>query len=234
MNPNGSLFRLALFGWVTRGQLRIFLHQVSLPKYQISRVPITNEQYGIYLNETGKEPPDDWRKNLGLENSPVVNVSWYDALVYCEWLTEKIAHPVSLPSEAEWEKAARGTQDQRKFPWGTWQKLHSNTSEFGLGQGSPVDLFPNGASPFGVLDMTGNVREWTRSLADFQYPYNVLDKSRENLLAPDNQARILRGGSFFFSHESAGCSSRQRYYPDFKFYNFGFRVVAYLDQSILT
>ena len=88
-----------------------------------------------------------------------------------------------------------------------------------------MGLFPDGASPFGVLDLTGNVREWTRSLADFGYPYDPSEKAREDLLAPDNLARILRGGSYYYTGEYARCSNRQRYYPDFRFYNFGFRVV---------
>lgn len=205
-----------------------FAQRVFLPEYQISRAPVTNAQYALYLRDTGAEPPDHWRAGQspkGRENHPVVNINWHEALAYCAWLGEKIIRPVSLPSEAEWEKAARGDQDQREYPWGTWVDLRANTSELALGDTTPVGLFPNGASPFGLLDMTGNVREWTRSLFDFGYPYDPADKTREDLQAPDDQPRVLRGGSFYHTRNFARCAHRQRYYPDFRFYNFGFRMV---------
>ncbi len=203
-------------------------HRVSLPEYQISRVAITNIQYAMYLKDIGAQPPDHWQNGQppkGKEHHPVVNVTWHEALGYCTWLGEKIGQPACLPSEAEWEKAARGNHDQREYPWGTWAELHANTSELALGDTTPVGLFPNGASPFGLLDMTGNVREWTRSLSGYSYPYDPMDKARENLLAADDQPRVLRGGSYYCTRESARCTQRQRYYPDFGFYNFGFRVV---------
>ncbi|MCX6082846.1 MAG: SUMF1/EgtB/PvdO family nonheme iron enzyme [Chloroflexi bacterium] len=202
--------------------------RIFLPAYQISRVPVTNAQYALYIADTGAEPPDHWRVGQpprGREHHPVVNVNWHEALAYCSWLAQKIDQPVRLPSEAEWEKAARGAENQRPYPWGEWAELCSNTSELALGDTTPVGFFPNGASPFGVLDLTGNVREWTRSLADFGYPYDPTDHAREDLLAPDNQARVLRGGSYYYTSEFARSATRQRYYPDFRFYNFGFRVV---------
>jgi formylglycine-generating enzyme required for sulfatase activity len=205
-----------------------FAHRVFLPEYQISRAPVTNAQYALYLKDSGAQPPSDWHNGQlprGRENHPVVNGTWHDALAYCAWLGQKINRPVSLPSEAEWEKAARGFQDQREYPWGDWDELRANTCELALGDTTPVGLFPNGASPFGLLDMTGNVREWTRSLFSFGYPYDPTDQAREDLLAPDDQPRVLRGGSFYCAREFARCAHRQRYYPDFGFYNFGFRVV---------
>ncbi len=205
-----------------------FAHVVALPEYQIARVPVTNAQYALYLKDSAAELPDHWRSGKvpkGRENHPVVNVNWHEALAYCTWLAEKTNQPVCLPSEAEWEKAARGTQDQREYPWGAWDELRANTSEFALGDTTPVGLFPTGASPFGLLDMTGNVREWTRSLADFNYPYDPMDKTREDLHALDDQPRVLRGGSYYYTHDFARCAQRQYYYPDFRFFNFGFRVV---------
>lgn len=204
------------------------LHQVSLPEFMIARVPVTNAQYAIYLADSGEDAPDHWRGKhppRGKENHPVVNVNWHEAMAYCNWLSIKINQPVSLPSEAEWEKAARGWKDQRDYPWGAWDELRANTAEFAYGETTPVGLFSTGASPYGLLDMSGNVREWTRSLADFNYPYQPEDSSREDLRAPDDKARVQRGGSFHYTREFAGCAQRQRYLPDFKFLNFGFRVV---------
>jgi formylglycine-generating enzyme required for sulfatase activity len=203
-------------------------HRLFLPEYQIARVTVTNAQYALYLKDSGHEPPISWHNGQtprGRENHPVVNVNWHEALAYCAWLGGKINKPVSLPSEAEWEKAARGAQDQREYPWGAWDELRANTSDLLLGDTTPVGMFPNGASPYGVLDMIGNVREWTRSLFGVGYPYDPTDKAREDLRAPNDQPRVLRGGSYYCSHDSARCTDRQRYYPDFSFYNFGFRVV---------
>jgi formylglycine-generating enzyme required for sulfatase activity len=121
-------------------------------------VPVTNAQYAIYVNDSGAKPPEHWRGGKvppGLENHPVVNVTWHDALAYCQWLAQKINKPVSLPSEAEWEKAAKGPISNlqskisnRKYPWGNeWRDLHCNSEELGLGETTPVGLFLKGASP---------------------------------------------------------------------------------------
>jgi formylglycine-generating enzyme required for sulfatase activity len=156
----------------------------------------------------------------------VVNVSWVEALAYCQWLSEKIEKQVSLPSEAEWEKAARGDQDKRAYPWGPgWRELHCNSSELGLADTTPVGLFLNGASPYGVLDMSGNVCEWTRTIYDdkFKYPYHIED-GREDLKS--NSSRVLRGGSFSNDADLARCAYRLGRDPGDFVRNFGFRVMV--------
>jgi formylglycine-generating enzyme required for sulfatase activity len=202
-------------------------HQLFLPEFQISRVPITNAQYEIYVIETGVRAPSHWHnKNvpIGMENHPVVDVTWFEVLDYCKWLSEKIQKPICLPSEAQWEKAARGHQDQRNFPWGEWQKLRCNSLALGLGETTPVGLFLDGASPYGVLNMSGNIYEWTRSIwyvEKFTYPYEPND-GREKL--EGNQPRVLRGGSFINRHEDVRCSSRFGRNPDRKYHIAGFRI----------
>ncbi len=215
-------------------------HRVSLPECQIARVPVTNAQYALYVIDAKAKPPEHWRGGQtpkGLENHPVVNVSWHDALAYCNWLGEKIGKPVKLPSEAEWEKAARGAADQRAYPWGAWQELRCNSSELGLGETTPVGLFLNGASPYGLLDMSGNVWEWTRSIAqqweegrkkvvqEFKYPYKA-DDGREDLEAGDLFSRVLRGGSWNVNQDLARCAYRNWNRPDDGFSRLGFRVVV--------
>lgn len=141
--------------------------QVELPEYRISRVPVTNAQYAFYVKDTNAKPPEHWRGGEvppGLDNHPVVRVTWYEALEYCKWLGGKIQQAVTLPNEAEWEKAARGDKDKREYPWGDdWHELHCNSRKLGLDDTVPVGLFLNGASPYGVLDMSGNVWEWTQT-----------------------------------------------------------------------
>jgi len=158
----------------------------------------------------------------------VVYVFWHDAVVYCRWLSEVTGRPYRLPSEAEWEKGARGT-DGRIYPWGNqWDAERCNNKEGGKGDTTPVGAYPQGASPYGPLDMAGNVWEWTRSLwgkdwkePSFKYPYDP-DDGREDLEAEGY--RVLRGGSWFFSRDLARCVERDGYLPVSSVSYVGFRL----------
>ena len=181
-------------------------HTVDLPyEYYVARYPVTVAQFEAFVQASGYKPRDEDCLR-GLPNHPVVWVSWHDALAYCEWLTvrlrewsetpEPLAHGlrtagwcVTLPSEAEWEKAARGI-DGRLYPWGDDPNPNcANYRETGIGKTSAVGCFPGGVSPYGVEEMSGNVWEWTRSLwgpewdkLTFPYPYKPED-GREQLQA---------------------------------------------------
>jgi formylglycine-generating enzyme required for sulfatase activity len=211
-------------------------HPVHLPDYAIARVPITNAQYQLFVQATEHAPPEDWtgkRPPRSKEIHPVVNVSWRDALAYCRWLSEVTGKPITLPSEAEWEKAARGAEDAREYPWsGPFDASRCNVYESGFGDTTPVGIFLDGASPYGCLDMAGNVWEWTRSLwgEDVEkpavaYPYQPDDLSREDLDAGDEVRRVVRGGSFDFSRGLARCACRFGYRPGSRYGSLGFRVV---------
>jgi len=226
------------------------VHRVYLERFQIARVQVTNAQYWFFVEATGHEPPHHWeddRVPRDLESHPVVYVSWHDILAYCRWLSEMTGKPITLPSEAQWEKAARGPLPSpaggggaggraRVYPWGNeWDKTRCNTIELGLGDTTPVGIFPEGASSYGCLDMAGNVWEWTRSLwgrwtgdeavLEFGYPYDPSD-GRENLEAGDDARRVLRGGSFSHDREVARCAARSWYGPASVWSNSGFRVVV--------
>ncbi|MCP4543647.1 MAG: SUMF1/EgtB/PvdO family nonheme iron enzyme [Chloroflexi bacterium] len=205
------------------------VHRVFLEQFQISRVPITNAQYRLFVEATDREPPKHWeekRPPKGKASHPVVHVTWHDAIAYCEWLSGATGKRITLPSEAEWEKAARGNKDQRTYPWGeTFDATRCNSSELGLGDTTSVGVFPDGASPYGVLDMAGNVWEWTRSLWGKDYPYDPAD-GREDLAASDEHSRVLRGGSFAFDLRFGRCAYRYYNPPRFRNRNFGFRLVV--------
>jgi formylglycine-generating enzyme required for sulfatase activity/energy-coupling factor transporter ATP-binding protein EcfA2 len=220
-------------------------HKVSLPAFYISRVPITNAQYRLFVEATNREPPEHWeegRPPRGKESHPVVGVTWYDALAYCEWLSQVTGKRITLPSEAEWEKAARGglpptgegdRGEGRVYPWGdSFEATRCNGADLGLGDTTPAGIFPTGASPDGVLDMAGNVWEWTRSLwgknwekPDFEYPYDSKD-GRENLEAGDEARRVLRGGAFDDRAGYVRCASRYRLNPYYRRRSCGFRVIV--------
>ena len=211
-------------------------HTLYLPDYTMAKTPVTNAQYAEFVRDAGLvTPPAGWRKGEPLPDElehPVMYVSWHDAVAYCNWLADITGKPYRLPSEAEWEKAARG-KDGRIYPWGNrWHPGWCNANESGVGGTTPVWRYPRGASPHGLLDMAGNVCEWTRSLweetgegPDFEYPYDPQD-GRENLEAGDDVRRVLRGGSFDLDRYYARCAFRRGYYPSRDWNDSGFRVVV--------
>jgi formylglycine-generating enzyme required for sulfatase activity len=209
----------------------------------------------------------DFGSRFHLANQPVVGVSWYEVLAFTQWLSEQWREQgildenwrVCLPSEAEWEKAAKGgieipkapvwmqakerrwgsakitefeENSDRIYPWGdTPDTEKANYNDTGIGSPSAVGCFLSGASPYGCLDMAGNVWEWTRSLwgEDWQtprygYPHRF-DDDREDLKANDKTLRVVRGGSFLVDRFTVRCASRARYNPCSADRYRGFRVV---------
>jgi formylglycine-generating enzyme required for sulfatase activity len=204
---------------------------IDLPEYWIGCYPVTNAQFARFVQATGYKTTAesqgygwgwtgsnwdqikgaDWRHPRGPKSSidskndhPVVQVSWDDAQAFCDWAG------LILPSEQQWEKAARGT-DGRIYPWGNeWVDGACNTSEAGVGGTTPVGRYsPLGDSPYGCADMAGNVWEWTRSWYDASQNY-----------------RVLRGGSWFNSQRLARVARRSLNSPDLAHDNSGFRVAA--------
>jgi formylglycine-generating enzyme required for sulfatase activity len=174
--------------------------------------------------------PADAQSLEGLATHPVVYVNWYDAVAYCDWLTGRLrtwAHTpeslavllrqrdwrVTLPSEAEWEKAARG-KDGRVYPWGNeFDPDRGNYDDTGTRITKAVGCFPSETSPYGVEELSGNVLEWTRSLwGEYPYPSERIARSkREDLQAPAEESRVLRGGAFWGARQGVRCASRYRH-----------------------
>jgi formylglycine-generating enzyme required for sulfatase activity len=155
-------------------------HRLELPTYWMGKTPVTNAQFRPFVAGDGYRNRDywteagwEWREESKImtprywddmkwngDDYPVVGVSWFEAVAYCRWLTAQTGIPFRLPTEAEWEKAARGP-DGRIWPWGNiWEDGRCNSKEAGKERTTPVGSFPDGASPYGVLDMAGNVWEW--------------------------------------------------------------------------
>jgi formylglycine-generating enzyme required for sulfatase activity len=197
-------------------------HEPELPAFEIGKYPATNREYQAFVRGAGYRPPEGWDGDeypAGKGDHPVVNVSWRDAVAYCRWLSEQTKRSFRLPTEAEWEKAARGT-DGRQYPWGDeFDPSRCNTSE-GQSRGTtPVGQYPTGASPYGALDMAGNVWEWCSSIYK-PYPYDPGD-GREN---PEGEgSRALRGGSWRDGQHGARCAFRAGAPPGRWYDSVGFR-----------
>jgi len=201
-------------------------HRLVLPEIHIGKYPITNEQYAVFVKAKGVGVPGHWegsRIPTGKEHHPVVYVSWHDAVAFCDWLSQVSGRTVRLPTEAEWEKAARG-EDERIWPWGNeWDATRLNSRAAGLGSTTPVGEYsPGGDSPYGCADMAGNVWEWCSSLYR-PCPYDA-DDGRENPKAP--HPRVLRGGAFCGGSGGVRCAVRLGIDPDYCNRDFGFRVVS--------
>jgi iron(II)-dependent oxidoreductase len=193
---------------------------VYLDAFEIDRYPVTNAEYKAFVDVKGHRPPPHWQgKDYPSDkaNHPVVNVSWLDAKAYADWAGKR------LPTEAEWERAARGS-DGRLWPWGDdWKEDHCNSEEAGVGDTTPVGIFPKGRrQEEGTEDMAGNVWEWC---ADWFAEDAYRSGKRENPVGPDRgDYRVLRGGSFYSSKGWVRCAYRLGFDPPFRInYYAGFR-----------
>lgn len=193
--------------------------KLYLPTFQITRTPVTNAQYKLFVDATGHRAPTHWVNGAlpaGKEKHPVVNVSWRDAVVFCEWAG------VRLPTEAEWEKAARG-HDGRLYPWGDTPPNRDRCNfDMQIGAPTAVGNYPDGASPYGALDMVGNVWEWTASIWLDNYENYMTQMANS---ADNNLRRVLRGGGFRDA-EFVRCAARSWDLSTQRYRDLGFRVVA--------
>lgn len=198
-------------------------HEVTLPNYWIAKTPVTVAQFRDFAAE------HRWADQGSLQgpgDHPMVDVTWNDALAYCRWLKGKTGLPMTLPSEAEWEKAARSTAG-RIYPWGDEPPDKTRCNFDGNeGRTTPVGQYsPQGDSPYGCVDMAGNVREWTRSHWGKDYPYRA-DDGREDLTAGNDVPRVFRGGTFRDYERRVRCACRRYNPPNYRHRNVGFRVVV--------
>jgi serine/threonine-protein kinase len=234
-------------------------HSVYLDAFWIDKTEVTNAMFGFFIEATGYQTDAEVRGNAwvfdgsswskvvganwqhpqgpetgltGLENHPVVNVSWYDASTYCQWVGSR------LPNEAEWEKATRGT-DGRTYPWGE-QEPSGNLLNFadinlfpdgidksmddGYKFTAPVGSYPQGISPYGALDMAGNVWEWVK---DWHQETYYADAPTSNPTGPSSgDGRVLRGGSWNHDRNDIRASMRIWSNPAEAIDNFGFRCAV--------
>ncbi len=214
------------------------LHEVYLDGYWIGKYEVTFAQYDKYCEVTGKKKPDD--REWGRGDRPVIYVSWYEAVAYCQWFSGKTGLKFKLPTEAQWEKAARGT-DSRKYPWGN-SMLTGNKANFadkqlwiqrkyswadkemddGYAYIAPVGSYQEGISPYGLLDMSGNVWEWCNDWYDVDYYTKSLAKNPQG---PDSGSdRVIRSGGWRYDARYLRCAYRFYYAPNNHGDSMGFRL----------
>jgi formylglycine-generating enzyme required for sulfatase activity len=216
---------------------------VVLDRFYLARHPVTNRQFQAFVDATGYRPTDAEAARFlnhfragrcppELVDHPVVFVSWLDARAYCRWAARR------LPSEAEWEKAARGT-DGNKFPWGrdeptadlanfgqTRAKTYPVPGSWAAGDGgtAPVGAFPRGASPYGIQGMAGNVFEWCEDVDDVTFYLHGPDRNPRNTIQPGSAPCVIRGGSWRYDVRSLRTYARSSFPPTYRLDTVGFRV----------
>jgi formylglycine-generating enzyme required for sulfatase activity len=185
--------------------------------------PVTNAQYAAFAQAAQR----DFKLPQDKEDHPAANISWNDATAFCTWLSQLTGLSFGLPTEAEWEKAARGA-DGRLYPWGdAFEPRRLNSYESDVHNTVAVNGHsPDGDSVYGIADMCGNVWEWC---ADWYADDEYQRRARARVADPQGPAqgamRVLRGGAFDFNKAAVRCAYRAANYPHERSYDYGFRVV---------
>lgn len=201
-------------------------HKVTLDDYFIGKYPVTNKQYAVFAKATDKA----FSIPNGKANHPVMVVAWHDASTFCSWLNKaQNKYKIALPTEAQWEKAARGA-DGLIYPWGNTPKPNKTLCNFDNNENgtTPVGKYsPQGDSPYGCADMVGNVWEWCADWFDENAYANRRDKITHNPTGPVNgKSHVLRGGSWSRAQDFARCSVRNWFLPVNRISNYSFRVMV--------
>jgi sulfatase modifying factor 1 len=200
------------------------IHRVWVDAFLLAATQVTNAEYDRFVSATSSPAPPFWNDpNFSHPAQPVTGVSWYEAVRYCDWLSTQTGRRFRLPSEAEWERAARGSIEQRKFPWGDDppQSLPDYTKRWQDGPDPVAGYAPNA---FGLYDICDNVHEWCSDWYDPNY-YGVSPGRNPHGLE-NGQRKASRGGSWRHHIKVARCSARSSIPPEFRYADYGFRIAA--------
>ena len=202
-------------------------HQVWVDAFYLSERQVTNREYSIFLEASGVRPPPMWSDpNFSGPDQPVVAVSWFDAVLYCEWLGRATGRRCRLPTEAEWERAARGGVEDKLFPWGD-DPPQSRPGYGNRWQSGPEPVGQSPANAFGVYDICENVHEWCSDW--YQANYYAIAPERNPRGPESGSRRSSRGGSWRHHIKIARCAARSSIPPAFEYADYGFRVASDCD-----
>ena len=184
-------------------------------------LPVTNADYAPYLEATGAEPPRFWEDPaFNRPRQPVVGVSWYEAVAFCEWLSETTSRRFSLPTETQWEKAARGGAEALAYPWGD----EAFDGKGGLfKQEATWDVGTAPANGYGLIDIGFNVHEWCLDWYDKNYYASFPASDPQG--PPDGVRKASRGGAWRHQIKVCRCAARSSIPPDYRYNDYGFRVI---------
>jgi formylglycine-generating enzyme len=202
------------------------VHRVWVDSFLLAAAQVTNAEYDRFLRATSTQPPTFWSDaKFSHPEQPVVAVSWHEAVRYCEWLSLQTGHIYRLPTEAEWERAARGGLEQKQFSWGDElpQSLPDYATRWQTGPERVAQYAPN---TFGLYDIGDNVHEWC---SDWYDPNYYAFSPERNPCGPEQspmkpQRKSSRGGSWRHHVKVARCSARSSIPPEFQYADYGFRV----------
>ena len=204
------------------------IHRVWIDTFLMAATQVTNAEYERFLNATGNPSPPFWQDaNFNHSQQPVAGVSWHEAVRYCEWLSSQTGRHFRLPTEAEWEIAARGGLEQKQFPWGDEppQSLPDYSTRWQTGPEQVGRYAPNA---FGLYDIGDNVHEWCSDWYDPNYYVVSTDRNprgpEKSPMTP--QRKSSRGGSWRHQIKVARCSARSSIPPEFQYADYGFRVAC--------
>lgn len=209
-------------------------HELFLPDYRIGKFPVSNAEYRRFVDADGygerrwwtdagwlevgqnQNEPRFWRDARYVRlNQPAIGLSWYECVAYCRWLSAETGQLFRLPTEAEWEKGARGV-DGRVYPWGNGfeaERLNARAGDQKVYASTPVGIYPSGASPYGLLDCAGNVWEWCATRWKKPFPYDIEHDEWQLDYLEGQNLRVLRGGSWYFKEDVTRCTHRVKFQP---------------------
>ena len=200
------------------------VHRVWVDTFELGDCQVTNAEYAEFLKATGTQAPPFWGEpNFNHPQQPVVGISWFEAVRYCDWLRDVSDKPIRLPSEAEWERAARGGAEGRLFPWGNDppESLPNYASRWKSGP-EPVAHSP--ANEYRLYDICENVHEWCSDW--YQADYYSVSPARNPRGPQQGERRASRGGSWRHHVKVTRCSARSSIPPHLQYADYGFRVAC--------
>jgi sulfatase modifying factor 1 len=199
------------------------VHRVWLDTFAIGKFPITNREYKACVDDKAVPPPPFWSERMFHHSEqPVVGVTWYEAVAYCAWLSKRHGRVYRLPSEAEWERAARGGLEGALYPWGDeppWERPYAG---YDGETGGPQEVGANEPNGFGLYDTSEGVHEWCSDY--FKYDYYRHSPERNPQGPATGRRRASRGGSWRHRVKFSRCAARSSLPPDYKYADYGFRV----------